>query len=336
MPDLTEADLTNRKQQLADRITIAEAHITPALAMIPKTSGLTEWNWEEPVQKYPETPFMPVLDGTAIKDFDTTGQKQVKARGMELRRGFRITQQAAVVKTAGVPSQISKQRSDASLLFARMLEMSIFCDRDSQEIDKLAGKPNITRGIPKWLSLTAQGHYPVPDGFRPSPGQIYTGNFSDINQVSFTSMLKAAWKARNGAMVELDGFNGADLQDVVDDFTIYEREKTSKVVVRTINSAASKTYQRAVNFISCSFGNIRTHLSPWLLRDPATGLATEFAHASGFYLDWSMWLWRWIQYTQFQKLANDGSGDAEYLNAMFLIACRNPVGQCAVRPSSLS
>lgn len=334
MPSLDEANISNRLQQLTDRISIAEADVNPVLAMIPKENGFNEWNLEEPAQVYPSNAFMPVMDGVPVTQFNSTSQERIKARGQELRYGFGVTQQAGIVRSAGVRSQIAKQRADGALIFARMIEQMLCSDQDSAELNKATNQPNQTRGLWKWIQSAAQGHYPVPESLRPGADQHYTAAFADIDQRTFTGILIAAWKKRNGAKSMLDMPCGADLQDKVDDFTYYDKVPSGKTLLRTVQTTEQKQWSRAVNVISSSFGTVRVHPTPWLLRDRTTGLATDFSHKSGALLDLSMWKLRWIQSTMFHKLPNDGSGEKEYINAMFMLMCRNPIGQGSIRPSS--
>jgi hypothetical protein len=331
MAGIYEADQVLKVAEVGDTIFIAQSDKVPFSRLLKRgkkpTNMLSSW----PVQVYPDRGFTGTLDGTDMTSFNHTNREQIEAYGMWLRtEGWMVSRLAEATKTWGVKgSEKAKQAKDDALILGQMIEKKLL---DNSEMAVESGAtPYNSRGAYKWLSPTAQTVKPVPANYRPATACAYTDALADFKATSMEGMLEAAASQKKEA-VDLTGYVGIKLKTQMSGWAQKHVEdvNTAQALQRYNMDAEDKKLIRVVDFFEFDAGKVKVFPSYYLLHTAATGAATANSTRSGLFLDMEMWELCFLdQPTSWVEPPKSG-GPRGYHDAVFLLKCLNPTGQCYV------
>lgn len=337
MPGMYESDQPLKVAELGDTIFIAESEKTPFSRMLRRASRvpnqmLAQW----PAQNYPDRAFGGTVDGTDLDTFENTTRGTIQAYGQwMLTEGWMVSKLANVTRAAGVGrNERGKQAADDALILARMIEKQLLSADDTQ----LEAKPATayqSRGVFSWLATSAQSTLPVPADFRPSSSCVYSSALASFKPSNMVTMLEAASDAKKGP-VDLMGYVGIKLKRQMTTWS----EKDTAVSSSIQNLQAFNIDQRekrliqVVDFFEFDAGMVRTIPSWFLYCTQATGAASDYTSRSGVFLDLKMWEIGFFQQPSSWIEPPKSGGPRGYHDAIYILKCLNPLGQCMVATSS--
>lgn len=333
MAAMTEAAQVGKRQELADWIVNIEADATPFLSWLasgpmPKQM-LAQWQAEV----LPAVVSTAIADGTAATAPASVPRYLLQAYAHYFRQEYGVTTLAGLTNIAGLgTNEIGHQRMHALRLIKRQMEQQWLSDDETAADNGTTGYTG--RGVFKWLLATEQAVLPVPAAIRPASSVAYTGAFASFGEDDFTTMLQAAHDAAKGP-VNLDGFVGMALKAAIDEWTsVYPvASSTSQPMVQYVQKNPN-TMEKMVDTIRISAGIVNLRLAYFLAYTTSTGAAGTYSSKAGVFLSKKAWDHCYLLKPAVTKLSPDGSGDKGFIDAVSLLRCKTPRGQCYVLPTS--
>lgn len=333
MATITEAAQVGKRQELADWIFNIEAEATPFLSWLksgprPKQM-LAQWQAEV----MPAVASTSVPDGTAATTGGGVTRSLLQGYGHYFRQEYKVTTLADLTDAAGVgTNEIGRQRAHALKLLKRQIEQQVLSADDTAADNGSTGYT--MRGAFKWLENGEQSVLPVPAAIRPAAACAYTGAFASFAESSFATMLAAAHAARKEPL-NLTGFVGLDLKDAIDKWTtVYPVASTSSQPIVQHVQQGVNTFERNVTTIRTSTGTVDLMLAYFIGYTTSTGAAGPYSTKSGVFLDKNAWDMCWMLKPANTNLSADGSGKHGFFDAVGILRCKSPLGQCYVAPTS--
>lgn len=323
-----ESTQVGKREALADLIANVESDATPLSSMLAKRKrpGNVVQDWQ--VKAYKRKGHRGVRDGEDAKNFDHNGRERVHAVSQKTWDPRGVSDFAEESDVAGIKSEKGEQTADAMVTLKQTIERRLGSNEDCLLQD--AANPlanNETRGIFRWLDTAAQPLYPVPEAFRPSSAQRYTGTLANFSEDTLKGLARAAWKRRLGNSSTLQGVVGIDLKAKISDFTRYDDTVANKTNVRTFNQdAESQAVINIIDRVVLDTGVINLLASAHLRTDATTGEETAGTHLSGLFIDMSMAGLAYTRMPRAYELPYAGGGYKVVVDAIFMLMLDNPVG----------
>lgn len=243
MPALLESDLVGKKQDLQDRVYVADRKVTPGISSIRKGDRLRAMLYDFIVKSYGARKPGGVPDGKDVSAFDAQSpKKQLQARGEVFRRapmvGFIAQEMSVAGGVAGTPNAFNEAKADQMIEHKRDIEKEMWSNQDSRPDDGVNGSK--FRGFGRWIYDGAAtlavdpsdpspttGYYelPVPADIRTPANQIYTGSIASMTQAQFEALIQAKYE-NTGASSDLRGFVSPTLKNRVGFFSRYQADVT--------------------------------------------------------------------------------------------------------------
>lgn len=333
MPAMTEAAQIGKRQELEDAIYNIEADLTPVLSRLPVGKAPNQMLSQWVAERYPDVPSTSIVDGTPANNPQKVDRKLLQGYGHFTRREWAVTSLATLTNVAGAGrDEAGHQAMLAMLLAKRMIEQQICSNDDTAVSTGVTGF--VSRGAFQWLSPTAQAILPVDPTLLPAAATQYTGAIASFTEELLNGMLLAMFQAKRAA-VKLDVFAGLTLRQIIDDFTNVFPTASSTSQPRTIYRVeGNDTFQRMVDAYKCSFGTLNIGTTTFNRVDTSTGSATAYTTGSGLFLDLAMWDIAYLQRPANTTLPPDGSGKRGFIDAVWVLRCKNPLGQGAVNTNN--
>jgi hypothetical protein len=330
---MTEAAQVGKRQELADWIWNIEAQATPFLSWLasgprPKQM-LAQWQAEV----LPAAPSTSVPDGTAATSPRNVPRYLLQGYGHFFRQQYKVSTLADLTNVAGLgTNEIGHQRLHAMKLLKRQIEQQALSEDETAADNGTTGYT--MRGVFKWLQNGEQAVLPVPSAIRPPSAVAYTGAFASWAEANFVAQMAAAHGAKKEPL-SLTGFVGLDLKAQIDEWTIVypTASTTSQPLVQYVQQGVN-TRERMVDTIRLSTGTVDLVLAYFMAYTTSTGAAGTYSAKSGVFLDKKAWDLCWMKAPANTNLPLDGSGIAGYIDAVGIVRCKSPLGQCYVLPTS--
>lgn len=334
MPQLMEKSQVGVRESLADLIVCAESDVTPYIAMAKKGKkpGKVTHDWQ--VKAYLDGGHVGVLDGKDATEFVHNPRERLHGVSQKLWHNPAVSDFAEESDVAGLKKGEGKgQVADALISLSRKMEKRMLSAEDCK-LEAAPAVPNETRGIFSWLSATAQALYPVPEAYRPTDTQIYTGTLANFKESSLIAMATAAYKQRKGK-ANVKGIVGIDLKNAFTNFSKYSDDVANKTNVRTFQSVSGdKSIISTIDRVTLDSGTIDLMLSSFLYTDPTTGNDTAYTHKSGVFLDTRMIELLYTRMPRTMALPYAGGGYKWICDTIVMHTLQNPVGMFAATINS--
>ena len=335
MAGIYEADQVLKVAEVGDSIFIAQSDKVPFSRLLKRgkkpTNMLSSW----PVQVYPDRAFAGTLDGSDIATFEHTNREQIEAYGMWLRTaGWMVSRLAQLTKTWGVQgNEQAKQAKDDALILAQMIEKQLLSD-DEMAVESGA-TPYRSRGAYEWLKATAQSVKPVPASYRPDAACIFTSALASFLPANMETMLEAAATQKKEA-VDLTGYVGIKLKTQMSTWPQHDTTATdtNQALGRWNMAAEDKKLLRVVDFFEFDAGKVKVFPSWYMLCTAADGAVSASSPRSGLFLDMDMWELCFLDNPTAWIEPPKSGGPRGYHDAVYLLKCLNPTGQCYVKTAT--
>jgi hypothetical protein len=109
----------------------------------------------------------------------------------------------------------------------------------------------------------------------------------------------------------------------------------SQTAIQSFNlNASEKKFMQIVDFFQFDAGVVKTLLSWYMLCTTTTGENSAYTTRSGAFLDLSMWEIAFLQAVQAYMEPPKSGGPRGYHDAVYILKCLNPLGQCMVKTNS--
>lgn len=312
-----------------DMIAETQAEDAKFYNALQKGKGLEQltYNWQ--IQSRDRVGHEGAKDGEDQEEFDSQDRVDAKARSMEIRAPWKVSQKTDYTKQIGGPEK-KRQKALASLKLREKVQGRFLSDAEPVQGSKIIADE--TAGVFWWLLDATSTFYTLPAAFRVNSGCTFTGAIADLHEETFEGMLAQGFKDRNGGDLMLDGWVGIDLKNRVNKFSVHDTESNGADNLRVFNfKGDSKKILRCVDFLEMSEGLIRLHPTTYLLRDKVTGLSHADAHRSGVFLDMKKWWVRFNKTWTHTDLPNGGGGPRGFWYCSTMLQPVTLTGQLCIR-----
>lgn len=317
-----------------DLVTNADVGSTPLQAMVSKTSkrkGTDSLCWWQ-VEKHR----MPNLKGTPdlqdVSKFNAKKRKKLYGIRQKSRDGVAVGDLAGLNDVAGVSDEMVSQVDGSMVVLSRSIEARMLSNHDHRHEDD-GDEGSETRGLGSWLSDTAQGELPVPDGYRPQGRS--TVPFDEFDEDLLKSLSLTARNERKGKANML-GIVGPALKEKINTWLSYRDDRASKHSVLSVNQdVKSKTFVECVDRIELESANIDLMTSDWLFYTNETeGEETFASQHGGLFIIKEMLNLDFHRDIRVIYLENKGGGERAFADAVWLLEMLNPLGQFSYVPTA--
>lgn len=335
----TETRQVGKREMLADLIANIESDSCPFSSMAAKRKkpGNVEQSWQ--LKRYRRKGHKGVRDGEDAKNFTSNGRDRVTAVGQKTWDPRAVSDFAEETTVAGLKSgELAEQTADAFVTIKQTIERrGLSYEDQKRESEDDAASANETRGMFSWLDKDAQQLHPVPENFRPSAAQLYTGTLAALSEDVFKGLARAAWKRRLGNSVRMHGILGIDLKAKVSDYTRYDDTVANKTSVRTFNQdAESRAMINVIDRLVFDTGQIDLHASAHIMTDADSGEDTAFTHMSGFVTDMEKVGLAYMRLPRAFPIEYKGGGYKVVVDSIFCWMHDNPAGSFSMRINAAS
>ena len=216
-----------------------------------------------------------------------------------------------------------------------VIDRELCSSRDQRDPTPTKGMQ--TRGLGSWISDSAQGVRPVPEQFRPSSEQIYSGSWNDFD----LDVLEGGYTATGFSGTYL-GLCGIQFKRRATNFSVESTKVEGKDAIRRFSeSGEGDAITRSINIIELDSGRVELvksrnlNFSTFGNKDPQTTLSKRtcylipqgpMSQAGGFEL-------LVTQKPTTVDLPNDGGGESKQIIAV-LGHRGNPTGCAKIVPAA--
>lgn len=330
MAAMFETSQIGKRQEILPSVFNIESDATPFLSMlrVGKEALASLMTWQAEI--FPAVASTGVLDGTAVTSYSRVDRYLLQGVIQQFRQTWAVTTRAQATQIAGLPDEAGHQAMLAMLLLKRQIEGQISSANDSTI--EAASTPWTTRGVFSWINYTleaAQAQHITDSAIRTASASSGSGTMAAQTQDVFQAYLAAAYGEKRAAL-DLDFIAAPSLKQQIDTYTeIWPVASTTSQPTVRYNHGDGTTFERKVDLLRFSYGDVRTHLSTFIALTTSTGAASSYTAYSGFGIDLRQWD---LAYMANGKPANvnlppDGSGKRGYVEALCGLRCLNPRGQ---------
>ncbi len=277
-----------------------------------------------------------IRDGQDHTSFGKQERVPCKARSMELRDDWQVTQKTEATTQDGIQERSEKAKQKAEALIRLKDQMESRFLSDAPPVME-AGNTDAdeTAGVFWWLLNATSSYFNLPEAHRVPTGCTYTGALASFTEKSFDNMVEEAYEARNGGDLNLDGFVGSKLKRRFTDFSTADTDNSGTNNLRTYNfDGTSKKLVRCINVLEMDNSMVRLHPTTYLLRDRETGESHADARRSGVFLEMDRWYLDMIEALKHNPLENKGGGPRGFWSVNLLLRPESILGSLAIRCAS--
>ena len=334
MAGMTEAVQVGKRQELPNYITNIQPGDTPVLSMLKVGPRPLQMSGTVIAEQYPDVALAGALDDTPVTSFERVDRYAMNVKAMLTRKSWKVSTLADVTTVAGAgTNEAGRQMTAAMLLLKRIIEQNICSSQDSAA--ESGATPWTTRGVLGWLdvSVSGTGNDAIPAAVRPTSGTKYAGAAASFGESDLKGLFQIAYKQKK-SLLDLVGVVGVTTRGYIDDFTSVLKSSSSTSQPRTIfRVEGNDVFMNKVTDIEFSTGKAMLVTSTFLDLN-ADGSAGTFSDTSGFFFDPSMWEVGYLKPIANTNLPADGSGVRGYIDAVWMLRCRNALAQPIIRPTS--
>lgn len=263
-------------------------------------------------------------------DWKSQGRDKLKAVSQKFAEAWKVTTEAEVTDTHGVPDEVKFQKAQALERMKAKMEARFLSDGDCSR-ENATDKVNELRGLFRWLEPSAaslNAEYPIGDAYRVDSDCSYSGTLADLKPTTFRDLLVAASLQREQDHA-FDLYAGLKLKTHMSGWGEYTPDATETYVPlkRFMTNASDKSYLSQIDFFQFDAARVRAHVHYRLLCDLATGAKSAYSDMSGALLDMDAWRIAFNLELRAVPLPNLGGGQRGGYEAICMLKCRMPAGQ---------
>lgn len=268
MSTLVERDQVGKIQDISSEFINADQKATPFTTAVKKGTPPVNAMLEYPVERFATPQITGAVDEADPATFEdpSAGDAVLYARIQTFERAVRIgglatttTHQAGITPRNIVAKKIAKKLIELK----RDMEARFLGDDDSQVDNGTVG--NETRGLGKWISATAQSHYPVDSGYLTPSGSINTTAIAAYNDSTITDVFKSSYDQHGNGDAELMIFAGSTWKQGLGRITFYAKDESGFTQVRQFNQdAGDPVVLGKVDVLETDFGTGIVRLSQFI------------------------------------------------------------------------
>jgi hypothetical protein len=336
--ELVEREAVAKVQDLSSEFANAESRKYPFTSAVRKGSPPDNAMLEYAVEKY-DTP----NTNAAVDEADpatyqnpSAGDAVLYARVHTWERAVRIGGHAVTfTKQSGITPRnvVAKKIAKKLVELKGDVELTLLGDQESQVDTGAVG--NKTRGLGKWISASAQSHYPVDSNYLVPSASIdastTTANYTDATIID---VMKSSYAEHGDPEADITIWAGATWKQTLGRFTFYSRNVTNYTQVRQFNTTSSTDTIRLgkVDMLETDFGNATVRLARFINASADHTSAASKLLALGV-ID-ELVETRWAAQPYAEKLAKTGRNEKFLVTATAALAVLNPKPFMAWRPGS--
>jgi hypothetical protein len=325
---LLEKNVVGNQEDWAQYITQADSHETPLLNSIRVGDKPVNVLYQYQADKYDEPTDDPWIDG---KDWNTfksaaANRAELKSRVQWFVETASVSKLAQdVTNAAGVADELAREIPKKLTEMSRRIEAAAGSDQAAYEDDGANG--NKFQGIGRWIQADATSQlYATPAAYRPGSAQISAVAQASFFENTFRDLLDAQWNV-TGYSGGIDGYVGSSLKNRFRDFQFYVPTALTQSTARVTNRQATDTaLGEMIDTYRSDYGTVTLRLDKWLHHANFGGSAA-LSKWRGYFLNPSMWEWRWNQRPTVYKPDFEGGSYKAAMDAIIMLVCRNPVGE---------
>ncbi len=328
MPQTLEANLTGRREQLADYVALVDEKQTPLVSLIPKSKQLTNTQFDFVVDSYAAPVTTAHVDGQDVTSY--TDESANKAR---LLNYVHYLQQASGVSTmaqeiAHTPSGnlLGEAKAKATVEMKRSMEAVLLSSGEMVLGSGAVGSQ--TRGLGTWISTSAQSLNPVPAAYRPASAQVVTTATASLAESDLQNVLASIFDT-TGMTGDYKFICGSVLRRRLTDMTtlVSSGSTNTQVGIRTFDSKSTDTITKTVTVYNGDYGSYE------ILSSNFIGWSAGAADTDrGYVLDFDKLLLRYHTMPRIVDLPNLGGGQRFYIESIFGLQVSNPIGLAKFQP----
>lgn len=283
---LVERDSTGKVQDLAEEFVNAEKRSLPFTSSVPKGAAPVNAQLEYPVEKFDDPNTAGAGDEADPQRYENPreGDSLLYARIQTWERAARVGGHALTfTNLAGVTPRnvIAKAVAKKLIELKTDMETTLLSDNESQA-ETSATTPNKTRGLVKWVSSSAQTHYPVDSNYRPPSASLDTTTTANYTDETITAVAASMYDVHGDENADIDVWCGSTWKRKLGRITYYQKDESSMTQVRRFNQdAGDDVIMGKVDVLKTDFGTFKVRLSKFinLSGDPTSATSKLLAIA---------------------------------------------------------
>jgi hypothetical protein len=323
MAKLTEPGLENKREDLSDLISIADAAATPFSTMIPKGKNLGNTRFDWHVDAYDAATSTGTVDGTDVDTTSGVDDPQVNmARlsnyGQLWRKAYRVSTLAEAANKAGAQSEVQRGLAKKMVELKRNIEKTLLSN-NAEQADN-GSNAYLTRGLGLWTdpalaNATATLWVDADNAYRtPASSVETTASSSSLTDAHIQDVLKSIFE-ETGQVTSFNMFAGSLLRRafsglVANSVTV----ANAPTVVRTLNQDDNGTFTSTIDIFQGDYGTVHVHPD---LFTPTTG--------TGYICPMDKLELRYGITPTAKPLTNNGGGEGKYVEAFGGLVVKNPL-----------
>lgn len=325
---LVERDAAAKVQDLADEFVNAERRALPFTSAAPKGEAPVNAQLEYAVEKY-DTPSSAGAGDEAdpqVYENPREGDANLYARVQTWERAARIGGHSTTfVHQAGVTPKNVKAKAIAKKLIELKTDMEFtFLGDNESQAETSSAIPNKTRGLGKWISATAQTHYPVDSNYRPPSASINSSTATaDYTDATVNDVAASMFDNHGDEEADIDIWCGRSWKQTMGRVTLYQRNVSNFTAVRQFNqSKLDEVTLGKVDVLATDYGTFKLRLSRFIntSNDNTSTASKLLAYACPMKLV----KLRFSQTPQMLPLARTGRNEKFLVHATGALALTNP------------
>lgn len=311
------------REDLRDILTILEPEDTPFTSMVKKGPS-------------PQATYIEVMADTLRtarktgtpegRDVGRGGNKTLKRQrfGTNLHRvmdEFGVSDVQQKISRAGGTAAISDEFAESKAKTIREVKRDLEAVNCSdQEMQAGTDEADMqTRGIGKWLSVTAQATHAVPSDFRPATAQVLSGVTAPTEDQVNTVLI--AVKRAYGGKRTFQGIGGDQVVKTFDNMTRVQPTSTNSRY-NVWEDATKHEITLMVRVFESS--HARLELIPTQFNKvDATGADDQYTL---YILNMALWEMQFLDALHAQELEDQGGGPRGFVKAIWGLLCKHPKG----------
>ena len=323
MAQLFEIDQVGKREDLADLISLVDAHDTPLVSTAKKGSkpGNTLMSWQG--DAYAAAVSTGTVDGTDVSSYENPGVNRAILQNYVqiFRRTIRVSPLALEISNvAGLKDELSAGIAKKLIELKRDMELTCLSANDAQ-LDAGSSTAYLTKGLATWISTAGGSVLQVPEAFRTPTASIETtATTANITDTTVQNVLKSIW-SETGSMKNFMMPCGSTLKRGLTDRltgirTASEGSTTSTPAtqIRTFSPAKGKSVTFALDQFVGDFGTVDLVASNYM---PAV--------TDGHVLDMSGIELRYGKLPEVKELPDAGGGPIRMIEAVAALIVHNPL-----------